>query len=148
MSHPLIPRYILLWRKQMVTVLPGCAVRNLHIATAIFYLIGNAETGWEFQTMSTEKSCFLSEGSTFKERSSLPFLCSAVLQPSAGKPWSRVTREPSPILRGERQIPPEGPVPAAAWLGSWTRHARQRGEDICSMAQCRALGAKAPKQSK
>lgn len=48
----------------MVTVLPGCAMRSLSVAKAIFYLLGNAEMGWEFQIMSTEKLCFLSEEST------------------------------------------------------------------------------------
>lgn len=75
----------------------------------------------------------------------LPFLCSTVLQPSVGKPWSRVAQEPSPVLRDERENPPESPVPAAAWLCGWTCHTRQREEDICSMTQCRVLCAKTNK---
>lgn len=64
----------------MVIVLPGCAMRSLSVAKAIFYLIGNAEMGWEFQIMSTEKWCFLSEESTGTRKESFAislqhFLC-------------------------------------------------------------------------
>lgn len=95
----------------MVTALSGCVIRNLGVAKAIFYLIGNAEMGWEFQIMGSEQSCFLR--ALGQERSALPFLCSAVLQSSVQKPRSWTAQEPSPVLR---EISPEGSMSAAAWL--------------------------------
>lgn len=148
MSLPLIPRYILLWRKQMVTVLPGCAMRNLCVAKAIFLSDWKCWNGlgipdykyWEIM---------LSQRREHWDKKEVLFAISLQRYAAAlsGKTMERVAQEPSPVVTGERQIPPEGPVPAAAWLCGWTRHARQR-EDICSMTQRRLLGANAPKQSK
>ena len=148
MSLPLNPRYILLWRKQMVTVLPGCAVRNFCVAKAIFYLIGNAEMGWEFHSMSTEEWRLLSEESTGTRKKCFAISLQHCASALSGETVESGSSGAKFCARGEREIPPEGPMPAAAWLCGWTRHARQRQEDICSMTQCRVLGAKAPKQIK
>lgn len=103
--------------------------------------------GWEFQIINTEKLCFLSEESTGIRKKFFAISLQRYAAALSGKTMEQVAQEPSPMLTGEREIPPEGPMPAAAWLCGWTRHARQR-EDICSMTQCRLLGANAPKQSK
>lgn len=57
----------------MVSVLPGSTMRNSCVAKAIFYIIGNAEMGWESYIKTTEKLYFLSEECNAKR--ALPFLC-------------------------------------------------------------------------
>lgn len=129
MSLPLIPRYILPWRKQMVTVLPGCAVRNLCVAKVIFYLTGNVETGWEFQIMSTEKWCFLSAESTRARKKCFaisPQRCASALCGETMESGSSGAKSRAEGWKGNPTWRPYASCSLAVWLNQSRKTMRGR----------------------
>lgn len=111
-------------------------------AKAIFYIIGNAEMGWESYIMSTEKLCFLSEECNgTREKCSVVSLQNhfSVLGRNQGAQELR-----SQVLCSGMKRKSLLKVPCQLQPGWVVTEDKEEG--ICSITQCRALEARAPEQ--